>query len=242
MLKRLEEIEKYLSEVRRSIEQDKESLASDVDEEIEYNDDADDSMLVNVDNSNGEFLNESNNNNNFTVRDSFDNNKNNNPSSNGAAHVLTENLINISKSETETNGSVSSCSSSIVASPVYYRAVRLNRPTEEELLKWDLYRHQEDLPRPWTFFKLNKSVYRPPENILDDFNNGHQLDRQRRESIKTDKNHINYDENLRRDIMNNNLKNTNNNNNNLNTTDQKSNPWKAREGNVSITVSSSCEV
>lgn len=210
MLKRLEDIEKYLAYVRQNIEHDKEILGLDPEQD-------DDSIVLN-DSNNGEFLNSE-------CQNGFDNNINN---SNGA-HVLTENLINIGNCES--NGNVSS--SSAIVAPVYYRSVRLQHPTEEELLKWDLYRNQDGLPFPWTFFKLNKSVYRPPENILDDFDNGQHLPELQREP-KKDKN-VGYDENLhpKHKIMNNNLNNNNNNNLNKNLTDPKTNPWKAREGNVS---------
>lgn len=236
MLKRLEEIEKYLTYVRQNIEHDKENLELDQHEQDIDDDSIDFIEDDDEDKSNNDEVSQDNNNNRPPVRMNFDNNNKNNASSHDGAHVLTENLINIGNCGTETNGSVRSSPNSIVASPVYYRAVRLNRPTEEELLKWDLYRNQEDLPKPWTFFKLTKSVYRPPENILDDFNNGHQFERQKRDNINKDNydKNINYDKNFRPEIMNNNLNNNNNNNNlNINSTDQKSNPWKAREGNVS---------
>lgn len=220
MLKRLEEIENYLASVRQSIENDKEILGLDPERDDEP---------IFDDNTNGEFLN---NNGNNSCRNSVDNNGNSN-----YAHVLTENLINIGSCETETNGSVSS--SSAIVAPV--RSVRLHRPTEEELLKWDLYRNQDDLPKPWSFFKLNKSVYRPPEYFQDDFyNNGKQQSDQSKETNKDQNKNFNYDENLRpkntfkeKIIMNNNLNNNNKNNLNNNVADPKTNPWKAREGNVS---------
>ncbi|XP_063700420.1 general transcriptional corepressor trfA [Culicoides brevitarsis] len=201
MLKRLDEIEKYLAYIRQSIEKDKEELGWPHDEsKPDIPDD----------------------NNNSRAATCLDDNNNNHK-----AHVLTENLINIG-SNCETDGSCSSAAI-VATTPRVYTSIRLTRPTEEELNKWDIYRHQEDLPRPWTYFKLNKSVYRPPENIVDDFNNGHIADRQRRES-KLFNNSTN-DENSRPHMMNKNLNNNSSNILNKNLTDTKTNPWKAREGN-----------
>uniref|UniRef100_A0A336MEB1 CSON000308 protein n=1 Tax=Culicoides sonorensis TaxID=179676 RepID=A0A336MEB1_CULSO len=243
-MEQLNEIEKLLKYIRKNIEHDKSLLGLQADQRennLDYLIEIDENNNNNERHINGKILNNIDMNVMHSRRNSFDNNNYTNNRSKkylNYAHVLpsrSKSLIEIQKccvTGEQENSDVVSCSEAIVA-PVQYNSVRLNRPTEEELLKWDLYRHQDDLPKPWTFYKLNKSVYRPPENIRDDYNgqwwptkenNPNINDEIRDKNMNLNNNHTNTN--------NNNINQQNNlNNNKLNIKDPKTNPWKAREGN-----------
>lgn len=191
MLQRLESLEEYVRNLRKSIEDDRKTYGLVRPLRI------------------GELL--PNNNGIPLVKDL--NNKENNAHGSNYNNNGNINIMDMNNVELELYGpDKSSCKRTTVAR--VYTPVRLKKFTEEDLQKWDLHRNN-NLPSPWTYFKLNKAIYKPSDLNPSE----HEDNLSFVTSASNDKK-----------TMNNGNKN---NNNQCTTTAQKTNPWKAREGNVS---------
>lgn len=200
MLQRLESVEDYVRNLRKSIEDDRKSYG-----------------LVRP-LQNGELLP---NNNGIPLVKDLNNKENNAHGSDYNNNSNNMNIMDMNNLKLEIYGPGKfSCNRTTVAR--VYAPVHLKQVTEKDLEKWDLSRNN-DLPPPWTYFKLNKEIYKPPDCGLSENGDDWSIDTT---TTSNDKNTMKNNGNIK-------VGNNNNNNNQCTTTTQKTNPWKAREGNVS---------